>query len=179
MKLLRQSLWWLITLVTHGSAITPLQAIQSYPQLSTLQNYINASSNFTSLLSSANNFTFLAPSNDAFATFANQNQNITNKDLLEATLQYSLLQGGFPTLSFSKTPQFVASNLVNATYSNVTGGQRAELVLGSDGTPQVVTSNQSISTSNSTVCSKTPPPPLFFLSIALMVGIRILFVQVA
>ena len=72
--------------------------------------------------------------------------------MLEATLQYSLLQGGFPSLSITKEPQFVPSNLVHATYSNVTGGQRVELVLGSDGTPGVVTSNQSISTSTSTVC---------------------------
>jgi hypothetical protein len=150
-KLMRQSPLWFLALIPGRSfAITPLQAIQSFPQLSTLQNYINASSNFTSLLTSANNFTLLAPSNDAFTAFINQNGNFTN-DQLEANLQYSLLQGGFPKLSFSNTTQFVATDLNNATYSNVTGGQRVELVLGSDGSPEVLSSNKSTSTITSAV----------------------------
>lgn len=151
MKVLRQSLPWLPILVSQATAITPLQAIASYPQLSTLQTYITASSNFSSLLTNANNFTFFAPNNDAWAAFANQNGNITNSALLEATLNYSLLLGGYPALSFSNTSQFVPTNLVNGTYTNVTGGQRVELLLGSDGTPQVLTSNKTISASTSTV----------------------------
>lgn len=173
MKFLRiQSLWWLITLLSHGLALTPLEAIQSYPQLSTLQNYINGSANFSSILGNANNFTFLAPSNDAFNSFATQNMNVTNKDLLLATLQYSLLQGGYPTLSFSNTPQFVPTNLVNGSYSNVTGGQRVELVLGGGGTPQIVTGNKSISTSTSVSLQALP-----FAFIALLTLFRISYPQ--
>jgi hypothetical protein len=67
--------------------------------------------------------------------------------VLLATLQYSLLQGVYPSLSFSNTSQFVASNLVNSTYTNVTGGQTVELVLSSSGTPQVITGNKTVSTS--------------------------------
>lgn len=150
MKLFRlQNLWWLATLLTHGSSVTLLSVLQSYPELRTLYSYVNASSNVTGLLESANNFTFLAPSNDAFASF--NTPNVATQDLLDATLQYSLLQGGFPTLSFTSTPQFVATSLVNASYANVTGGQAVELISGTDGTPQVVTGNKSISTTTTTV----------------------------
>ncbi|KAG0646823.1 hypothetical protein D0Z07_6170 [Hyphodiscus hymeniophilus] len=151
MKMLGESLLWLLAISPRPSVqITPLQALQSFPQLSTFQSYIDASPNFTSLLSNANNFTLLAPTNDAFATFTSQNGNLLNSTLLEATLQYSLLNGSFPTLSFTNASQFAATNLNNATYSNVTGGQRIELVLGSDGAPQVLTGNRSISTSTTT-----------------------------
>ena len=156
MRLLRiQNLCWLVAFATHGSAITLLQVLQSYSELSTLYSYINGSSNLTSLVSNPNNFTFLAASNDAIESFIVQNPNTLTADLLEATLQYSLLKGGYPTLSFSNTPQFVASNLVNATYANVTGGQAVELSLDSSGTPQVVSGNRSISTSTSTVGPET------------------------
>lgn len=177
MKLLRiRNLWWLATLVTHGSAITPitlLQVLQSYPELSTLHSHVNASSNATSLLSSANNFTFLAPNNDAIDSFISQNPHALTEDLLEAILQYSLLRGGFPALSFSNTSRFVSSNLVNASYANVTGGQAAELVLSTSGTPQVVTGNKSISTSILTVCPKSLAYPVTLITV-----IRILFAPV-
>jgi hypothetical protein len=145
-----QSLFWLATLVASGSAITLIEVLSSYPQLSSLYTYINSSSTLTSLLANSNDFTFLAPSNDAIASFNSQNPGVLSQTW-EANIQYNLLQGSFPTLSFSDTPQFVASDLVNGSYANVTSGQAVELVLGSDGTPQVVTGNKSISTSTSTV----------------------------
>jgi hypothetical protein len=124
MRLLRiQSLWWLLTLVSHGFAITLLEVIATYPQLTTLNTYINVTSNITSLLTNANNFTFLAASNQAITNFIGNNPNILTNDLLQATLQYSLLKGGYPTLSFSNVSQFAPTNLVNASYANVTGGQ--------------------------------------------------------
>ena len=160
MKLLRiQHICWLVAFVAHGCAITPLAVLQSYSELSTLYAYVNSSPNLTSLLSSPNNFTFLATSNTAISNFLFQNPNHLTADLLEATLQYSLLRGGYPTLSFSNTPQFVESNLVNASYTNVTGGQRVELLLDSSGKPQIVTGNKSISTSTSTVRSKSLKSP--------------------
>ncbi|TAQ85349.1 hypothetical protein B7494_g6316 [Chlorociboria aeruginascens] len=153
MKLFRiQSLCWLSALITQISAITFLGVLQSYPELSTLYGYINASANATGQIASANNFTFLAASNDAIATFTQDNPSVATEDLLETILQYSLLQGGFPTLSFTNTSQFVPSNLVNATYANVTGGQVVELVLDASGTPEIVTGNKTLSTSTSTVC---------------------------
>jgi hypothetical protein len=123
-----QSLWWLLTLVSHGFAITLLEVIATYPQLSTLNTYVNVTSNVTSLLTSANNFTFLAASNTAISSFISNNPNVLTNDLLQATLQYSLLKGGYPTLSFSNASQFVQTNLVNASYANVTGGQVSVLL---------------------------------------------------
>jgi hypothetical protein len=123
-----QSLWWLLTLVSHGFAITLLEVIATYPQLSTLNTYVNVTSNVTSLLTSANNFTFLAASNTAISSFISDNPNVLTNDLLQATLQYSLLKGGYPTLSFSNVSQFVPTNLVNASYANVTGGQVSDFL---------------------------------------------------
>jgi hypothetical protein len=154
-----QSFWWLATLVSYGSAISLLEVLQTYPQLSSLSSLVNGSSNVTALLASSNNFTFLAPSNDAISAFNSQNPGTLNGSLL-ANVQYGLLKGGFPTLSISSTPQFIASNLSNATYANVTGGQVVELVLSSDGTPEVLTGNKTISTSTSTVSPTTLFPLL-------------------
>jgi hypothetical protein len=165
------NLWWLGTLVTQGSALTLLEALQSYPELSALHSRVNASSNLTGLLASANNFTFLAPTNSAIESFISQNRSIPTEELFAATVQYSLLRGGFPELSFSNTSQFVASNLANASYANVTGGQVVELVLGTSGKPQVVTGNRSISTTTSTV-----RPKCLDYSVTLKTVIRILFV---
>jgi len=153
MKLSR--IWWLATLATRGYAITLIDVLASHPELSTLHGYVNASSSVTSLLASANNFTFLAPTNDAVGKYLSKFPNNLTEDVLEATFQYSLLRGGFPSLSFTNTPQFVATNLVNASYANVTGGQTVELVLGADGNPQVVTGNKSTATSTSVVCLKS------------------------
>ena len=154
MKLSRiHSLGWLATLATHGSAITVFDVLNTYPQLSTLKSYINASPNVTGFLQNANNFTLLAPSNDAIAAFTSQSNSNLTEDILQATLQYSLLQGGFPALSFTNASQFVASNLYNGSYANVTGGQKVELVLDNNGTPEVVTGNKTVSTATETVCS--------------------------
>jgi hypothetical protein len=148
-----QSLFWLATLVSYGACITLLGVLQSQPQLSTLYSYLNASSNSTSLLANANNFTFLAPSNDAIQSLLAADPDALSKDNVDALFQYSLLSGGYPTLSFSNTSQFVPSSLSNASYANVTGGQRVELLLGSDGEPEIISGNKSISQSPSTVGS--------------------------
>jgi len=152
MKPLRTlSLWWLATLVSHGGAITLLQVLQTYPQLSSLNVLVNSSANATALLANSNNFTFLAPSNDAISKFTNENPGVLNGTQLFPNIQYGLLQGGYPTLSITKTPQFIHSNLSNPNYANVTGGQVVELVLGSDGTPEFITGNGSISTTTTPV----------------------------
>jgi Fasciclin domain len=157
MKLSRTScLLWLATLVSHGWAISLLQVLQTYPQLSSLYSLVNSSASATALLANTNNFTFLAPSNDAVSKFNTQNPGVLNGTQLLPILQYGLLKGGYPTLSITTTPQFIQSNLSDSTYANVTGGQAVELVLGSDGTPEAVTGNRSISTSSGSVSSKNP-----------------------
>jgi hypothetical protein len=153
MHLLRiRSLCWLAILVTHGVSITLLGVLQSYTELSDLYRFVNASSTATGLLASADNFTFFAPNNDAIQTLIAENSSALADGSFEATLQYSLLKGGFPTLSFSNGAQFVASNLMNSIFANVTDGQAVELVLGDNGRPQAITGNKSVSTSLSTVC---------------------------
>ncbi|KAE9364556.1 FAS1 domain-containing protein [Stipitochalara longipes BDJ] len=148
MKPLRtSSLWWLATLVSHGWAITLLQVLQTYPQLSSLNVLVNSSANATALLANGNNFTFLAPSNDAISKFNSQNPGVLNSSQILPYIQYGLLKGGYPTLSITKAPQFIQSNLSDPTYANVTGGQAVELVVGSDGTPEFISGNGSISTS--------------------------------
>ena len=158
MKLLRtSSLWWLATLVSYGSAISLLQVLQTYPQLSSLNVLVNASANATALLANSNNFTFLAPSNDAISKFNSQNPGTLNGTQILPNIQYGLLKGGYPTLSITNTPQFIQSNLSDPTYANVTGGQTVELVLGSDGTPEFITGNGSISTSTTPVSPQKIP----------------------
>lgn len=153
MKPLRiANLCWLATFVSHGWATTLLQVLQSYPQLSSLNTLVNASANATALLANSNNFTFLAPSNDAIASFNSQNPTTPlNSTLLLPEIQYGLLKGQYPMLSITSTPQFVQSSLSTSTYTNVTGGQAVELVLGSNGTPEFIAGNGSISTSTSAV----------------------------
>jgi uncharacterized surface protein with fasciclin (FAS1) repeats len=127
--------------------------LQSYPELSTLYNYVNGngSTNGTGLLGNANNFTFLAPSNTAINNYLANNPDALTKDLVDALLQYSLLNGGYPSLSFTNNSQFVASNLNNASYANVTGGQAVELILNANGEPMIITGNKSVSTAPGTV----------------------------
>lgn len=149
-----QSLYWLAILVTHGVSITLLGVLQSYPELGNLYSFVNASANTSSLLASANNFTFFAPNNDAIQRVITQNPSSLTDGSFDAIVQYSLLHGGYPTLSFSNISQFVASNLINSTYTNVTGGQAVELVLSDNARPQAVTGNGTISTSPSTVCPR-------------------------
>ena len=154
MELLRiQTFWWLVALASHVCSISLLGILQSYSELSTLESYINGTASLNGLLTNANNFTFLAPTNDAIGKYLTQSDNSTlSTDLLQALVQYSLLKGGYPTLSFLNSPQFVSSNLVNGTYSNVTAGQAVELV-SSKGKPQIVTGNKNVSTISSAVRS--------------------------
>lgn len=151
-----EMLWWLVGFATHVYSISLLGVLQSYPELSVLESYLKNAPNLNNLLTNANNFTFLAPNNDAVGRFISQSPNGTlTEDVLEALVQYSLLKGGFPTLSFSDTPQFVASNLTNVTYANVTAGQTVELVSSASGEPQVVTGNKNVSAVSSGVCSES------------------------
>jgi uncharacterized surface protein with fasciclin (FAS1) repeats len=122
-----------------------LSVLQTHLELSTFNYYVNASTNLTNLLSSANNFTLLAPSNTAFEQwFSSQGNPSLSDDVIEATLFYHLLRGGFPTTSFTDGTQFVATHLTNTTYSNVTGGQRVELVTGTGGQPQFISDNKTV-----------------------------------
>ncbi|KAH8587873.1 FAS1 domain-containing protein [Bisporella sp. PMI_857] len=125
-----------------------ISTLQSNSRLSTLNSYINSSAKLSNLLSSSTNFTFLAPSNDAFAQWISSQGNQTDS-MVEAALSYHLLNGSFPTVSFSNEPQFAPTYLTNQSYSNVTispGGQRVEFLKTSGGDPEFVSSNKTVST---------------------------------
>lgn len=174
MRIKLESLWLLALLCDVGNAITLLQVLQTYPDLSSLFNYVNASSNATSLLASANNFTFLAPSNTAISDFVKANGNSSlNADFLQANLQYGMLKGGYPSLSFTNESLFVKTGLSNGSYANVTGGQVVELRAAENGDPEVVSGDKKISSSTSAVriyfC--------FHSSIGLLIKSRISCVQ--
>lgn len=130
-----------------------LDVLASTSELSTVLEYINYF-NLTSYFIAAENFTFLAPSNDAIVAYGNaKGTTISAERGIMALLQYSLLQGIYPSLSFTNESQFVPSYLLNSTYANVTGGQRVELSLNSNGLPQVISGNKTVSVSQSTVCT--------------------------
>jgi hypothetical protein len=93
----------------------------------------------------------LAPTNDAIAEWVLQEHgnSTPSADVIEATLSYRILNGSWPTVDFKDEPQFVATSLTNTSYSKVTtypGGQRVELVDGSGGDPEIISSNKTVTT---------------------------------
>lgn len=122
-----------------------LSVLQDHSELSTFNHYVNASRTLSKLLSSADNVTLLAPSNSAFDTWLTAQSPAPTNDEIEALIEYHLIHGGFPTVSFSQQPQFVGSFLTNNSYTNVTSGQRLELVTGTAGDLEIVSGNKSVS----------------------------------
>ncbi|RKL16439.1 hypothetical protein BFJ68_g5051 [Fusarium oxysporum] len=76
------------------------------------------------------NVTILAPSNDAIKDLLNDTAvaRMVENDpsSVAAILQYHVLNGTYYASNISDTPAFVPTLLNNATYANVTGGQRVE-----------------------------------------------------
>ncbi|PVH77458.1 FAS1 domain-containing protein, partial [Cadophora sp. DSE1049] len=103
----------------------------------------------------SNNFTFLAPSNDAISALIQSKGNATlHEDLLLASVQYGMLKGGYPTLSFTNNSQFASTNLASPKYANVTGGQTVELITDEIGNPEVVSGNKvSASVGDELICT--------------------------
>jgi hypothetical protein len=130
-----------------------MEALASYPQLSAAYGRINGSAVLAPLLAGADDFTFFAPTNAALETFFKGQLNGTQDAMFQAMVQYSLVKGGYPSVAFTKEPQFVASNLTDAKYANVTGGQVLEL-LERNGQQQVVSGNQSVSTLSQAVSAQ-------------------------
>ncbi len=94
--------------------------------LSTLNSLVQAQPQLLQGLSQANNITILAPSNDAFAKLGNAS--LSNTAVIPALLSYHVINGTFPSSAFTNTPVFAATSLMDPNYSNVTGGQRVEIV---------------------------------------------------
>lgn len=100
------------------------EILSAYPQLSSLATQLESLPSLSQQFAGANNFTFLAPTNDAFSKWLATNR---SQDYIQATLEYHLLNGIYPAASLSSTPQFISTSLTNASYANVTGGQRVEV----------------------------------------------------
>lgn len=112
----------LLSISTVISAQSVSDVLLRYPELSKLSSYVPAFPEWSASLEAANNFTLLAPSNDAISTWlaASSPPNST----IVATLLYHLLEGSRPLTSFNNQSIFIPTALSNATYANVTGGQR-------------------------------------------------------
>lgn len=134
-----------VTSIVERAPSDVFQTIQQRG-LTKLYNFINGSTQLTNLLSSAQEFTFLAPTDDAFETWLTSEGNVTD-DVIEATLSYHIFNGSFPTIDFTSTSQFVPTYLQNSSYSNITitpPGQRVELIEGTDGTPEILSNNKTV-----------------------------------
>lgn len=81
-------------------------------------------------LSDATNITILAPSNNALNMYLDesdvQDMIMMDSGLVQALLQYHVLNGTYYADNITDTPTFVPTLLDNSTYSNVTGGQVVE-----------------------------------------------------
>jgi uncharacterized surface protein with fasciclin (FAS1) repeats len=94
--------------------------------LSTLAMLVQAQPQLLSNLAQAQNITILAPSNAAFAKLGNAS--LSNTAVIPALLSYHVINGTFRSTDFTNTPVFAATSLMDPIYSNVTGGQRVEIV---------------------------------------------------
>jgi len=134
-----------------------ITTLQSKSELSTLNSFVNSSSKLQTLFSAASDYTFLAPSNDALKSWISTRSTPPRLDEIEATLAYHLVNGSFPTVSFTDQSQFAPTYLTNSSYSNITispAGQRVQLLLGTEGQPQILSSNKTISTVETKVCRR-------------------------
>jgi uncharacterized surface protein with fasciclin (FAS1) repeats len=95
-------------------------------ELSNLTALIQAQPQLLQSLSQANNITILAPSNAALAKLGNAS--LSNAAAIPALLSYHVVNGTFPSSAFTSTPVFAATSLMDPNFSNVTGGQRVEIV---------------------------------------------------
>lgn len=100
-----------------------LNILSTHPQLSGLSTLVNSLPLLVQQFNSADNFTFLAPTNNAISSWLATNR---SSDYIQATLQYHLLNGTFPSASITSMPKFIPTALTNHSYCNVTGGQRVK-----------------------------------------------------
>jgi hypothetical protein len=158
-------LFCVLSLMAQVSGESLMQMLSTNLELTTLYQYVNASSNLTSLFSSLDGVTFLAPSNAAFGSLlGSRNGTALSADELEELLQYHILDGNFTTKSFSTEPQFVPTFLKDPQYTNVTSGQVVELVSDGQGNPQIISWNKTLSTIITPVRIYTPRTLLFSAS---------------
>ncbi|EWZ28043.1 FAS1 domain-containing protein [Fusarium oxysporum Fo47] len=128
-------------------AVSGLATAQSRPNLtaaldsenstlSELNGLLRAQPSLLRDLGRLRNVTILAPSNDAIEELLNDTAvaRLVESDpsAIAAILQYHVLNGTYYASNLTDTPAFVPTLLNNATYANVTGGQRVEVVADND-----------------------------------------------
>jgi len=100
--------------------------------LSVLSGLLSSNPTILEAVSNASNITILAPDNDALNAFLNNSQVqdmvMMDPGLVQAVLQYHVLNGTYYADNITDTPSFVPTLLDNSTYTNVTGGQVVEVV---------------------------------------------------
>ncbi|PNP60786.1 hypothetical protein FNYG_14478 [Fusarium nygamai] len=104
--------------------------------LSELNGLLRAQPSLLRDLGRLRNVTILAPSNDAIEELLNDTGVArfveSDPSAIAAILQYHVLNGTYYASNLTDTPAFVPTLLNNATYANVTGGQRVEVVADND-----------------------------------------------
>jgi len=107
-------------------------ALASNGDLSQLAALIGGQQSLLQSLGSASNITLLAPNNAALGTFLNSTQGkslASNQGAIAALLSYHVLNGTYFASQIQNTSAFIPTLLTNATYANVTGGQRVQALL--------------------------------------------------
>lgn len=104
-----------------GQSLT--EVLSSSPQLTNLTNLLQP---YADSFAGLQNITLLAPDNDAIGAFLNSSTGAavaTQPDLVQAILNYHVLQGNYSNIT---NTSFIPTNLQPPTYANVTGGQRVQ-----------------------------------------------------
>jgi uncharacterized surface protein with fasciclin (FAS1) repeats len=106
-------------------------ALSSVPELSQLTSTLGLFSELAAGLSMMPNLTLLAPSNDAFKALmaSPMAAALNDTSLIQAVLQYHVLNGTYYAANVTETPAFIPTALMNTSYTNVTGGQVVEAVV--------------------------------------------------
>lgn len=112
-----------------------VEILSNQTELSNLTNYLNGFPDFLEELSQLQEVTLLAPSNEAFEQFLNSSAGSAlaegaDESLIRGILRYHVLNGTYE--SFNGT-EFIPTALEPPQYTNVTGGQRVQVVAGEDG----------------------------------------------
>ena len=110
-----------------------VEVLSNQTELSNLTSYLSGFEDFVQQLSQLTNVTLLAPNNEAFEQFLNSSEGAAlaegDESLIQGILSYHVLNGSYE--SFNETA-FIPTALQPPQYTNVTGGQRVQVVVGED-----------------------------------------------
>lgn len=116
-----------LALATAASAqmMNLTAALGSVPELSNLTQTLGLFAELVAGLAMTPNVTLLAPSNAAFEELMSGPMAAALNDtaLIQAVLQYHVLNGTYFAENVTETPAFIPTALMNSSYTNVTGGQ--------------------------------------------------------